>query len=478
MNKKISMILLTFLLVIHSFLGTGVAAVGNVGKVVDQRLTGSKISVSVRSLETGNIVYEKSGDVGIKPASTIKLLTAAAALESLGEDYRFSTQMMMDGQIANGVLNGNIYLRGEGDPTLQNKDFVTFGNTLKRHGIKRINGNIIGDESWFDRERLTPGIAKKEESYYYAAPTSALTLSPNNDYDASTVIVTAKAARAGRVPEIHFEPNASGLRLINRAKTVAKGQRNTLTVRRTYNTNQVVISGNIPLGSSLKEWVTLYNPTLSTLYSFKSSLLTQGIQFEKTSIVNYGPAPTDAKSLGTKRSMPLKELMVPFMKLSNNSIADILVKTMGKEVHGEGTREAGLQVMRSFGNEIGLDTSTSLFEDGSGMSHKNAIPANTQTLLLMTIQQKSWYPSFLNSMPVAGQSNRLTGGTLRHRLGNPLTSNKVIAKTGTIDGVNALSGYIQAKSGKWYTFSVLTQNNSRSMGQSIDDVVAALAREL
>lgn len=469
---------MTFVLVMNSFVGSGSAAVSNVGKAVDQRLSGSKVSVSVRSLETGALVYEKSGDVGIKPASTIKLLTASAALETLGENYRFSTQMMMDGQIVNGVLNGNIYLRGEGDPTLQNKDFVTFGNTLKRHGIKKINGNIIGDESWFDRERLTPGIAKKEESFYYTAPTSALTLSPNNDFDASTVIVTAKATRAGRAPSIHFEPNASGLRLINRARTVSRGQRNTLTIRRTYNTNQVVISGNIPIGSSKKEWVTLYNPTLSTLYSFKSSLQTQGIQFEKSSVVDYGKASPTAQSLGTKQSMTLKQLMVPYMKLSNNSIADILVKTMGKKVYDDGSRLAGIQVMREFGADIGLNMNQLAFEDGSGMSHKNAVSANSQTLLLANIQQKSWYNTLLTSMPIAGQKNRLVGGTLKNRLTNPLTHNKVFAKTGTIDNVNSLAGYVQAKSGKWYTFSILTQNNRRSMVQSIDEVVITIAREL
>lgn len=469
---------MVLLLVMNSFVGSGLAAVSNVSKTVDLRLASSKASVSIRSLETGAVVYEKSGDMGIKPASTIKLLTASAALETLGEDYRFSTQMMMDGEISNGVLNGNIYLRGEGDPTLQNKDFVTFGNTLKRYGIKKINGNIIGDESWFDRERLTPGIAKKEESFYYTAPTSALTLSPNNDFDASTVIVTAKASRIGQAPSIHFEPNASGLRLINRAKTVAKGQRNTLSIRRTYNTNQVVITGNLPVGSSKREWVTLFNPTLSTLYSFKSSLLTQGIQFEKTSVVDYGKASPAAKSLGTKRSMTLKELMTPYMKLSNNSIADILVKTMGKKVYDDGSRIAGLRVMREFGEGIGINMSQLAFEDGSGMSHKNAIPANAQTLLLTNIRQKPWYNTLLTSMPIAGQKNRLVGGTLKNRLINPLTTNKVIAKTGTIDNVNSLAGYIQAKSEKWYAFSILTQNNRYSMVPAIDNIVLTIAREL
>lgn len=478
MNRRLLLYLMTFLLVMSSFVGSGQASVHTIGKAVDQKLSGSNVSVSVRSLDTGDIVYEKSGDIGIKPASTLKLLTASAALETLGEDYYFSTQMLMDGTIVNGVLNGNIYLRGEGDPTLQNKDFVTFGNTLKRYGIKKINGDLIGDESWFDGERLTPGIGKQDESFYYAAPVSALTLSPNNDYDASTVIVTAKGARVGHAPAIHFEPNASGLRLINRAKTVAKGQRNTVSIRRTYNTNQVVISGNMPIGSSKKEWVTLFNPTLSTLYSFKNTLVSQGIQFDKTSTVNYGKASPQAKSLGTKRSMTLKELMVPYMKLSNNSIADILVKTMGQRVHGKGTREAGIQVMRNFGEELGLDLSAVSFEDGSGISHNNKVPANTQTLLLLTIRDKAWYDSLLHSMPIAGQKNRLVGGTLNSRLGHTLTKNKVFAKTGTINNVNALAGYLQASSGNWYTFSILTQDHKGSVSNAIDELVLMLAKEL
>lgn len=441
-------------------------------KTVNQQLWGTNFSMAIRDLQTGSLSYEYYGNNGISPASTLKPLTASTALSVLGEDYFFSTQMLMDGTIHNGTLNGNIYLRGEGDPTLQVKDFITFSNTLKKKGIQRINGNIYGDETWFAGERLSPGISPLDESYYYAAPISALTTSPNLDYDPSTVIFTAKANRVGTAPSISVEPNLSGLRFTNQAKTGAKGSRNTLTIKRQYGTNHVIISGNIPQSSSTREWVTMFNPTLSTLHSFKNTLVAQGIQFGNDSLVTYATVPKHAISLGTKRSQSLKQLMPTFMKLSNNGIADILVKTMGKKVYGVGDWENGIAVIRTYGDSIGLNMDEWQLEDGSGMSHANKITAAEQTLFLVNQPKEAYYPTLLNSLPVGGKTGRLLGGTLSSRYTEAAYRNRVIAKTGTLDGVTALSGYMQAKSGKWYGFSVLVEHSeSKYYARQIDAIV-------
>ncbi|AOV09274.1 D-alanyl-D-alanine carboxypeptidase/D-alanyl-D-alanine-endopeptidase [Sporosarcina ureilytica] len=425
---------------------------------VNQQLAGTKFSMAIRDLHSGNLVYEYNGNNRISPASTLKPLTAAAAMNVLGEDYFFSTQMLMDGTIQNGVLHGNLYLRGEGDPTLQVKDFVTFSNTLKRLGIKQINGNIYGDETWFSGSRLSPGIHPNDETFYYAAPISAITTSPDNDYDVSTVIVTATASKVGSVPSISVHPNLSGLRIINSAKTGSRGSRNTLTIRRKHGTNQVIVSGNLPQGTGKKEWVTMFNPTLSTLHSFKNTLVAQGIQFANGSTVTYAKVPTGAVSLGTKRSLTLKQLMPTFMKLSNNGIADILVKTMGKRVHGTGDWEHGIQVIRTYGQSIGLGMDEWNFEDGSGMSHSNKVNAIQQTLFLVKQPHEAHYATLLNSFPNGGNSNRLVGGTLRNRFTETAYRNRVIAKTGSLNGVTALSGYTRASSGKWYAYSILVEH--------------------
>jgi D-alanyl-D-alanine carboxypeptidase/D-alanyl-D-alanine-endopeptidase (penicillin-binding protein 4) len=459
------------MVIASTFLSIQAEANSELTNTVNRHLHGTNFSMAVRDLHTGELVYEYDGNNGVKPASTLKLLTAATALEILGEDYYFSTQMFMDGKIENGILHGNLYLRGEGDPTLQVKDFVTFSNTLKQKGIKQINGNIYGDETWFTGDRLSPGISAKDESSYYAAPISALTTSPDNDYDVSTVIVTAKASKAGSAPSISVQPNLSGLRLINNAKTVTKGNSNTLRMERKYRTNQIIISGNLPQGSSKKEWITMFNPTLSTLNSFKNTLAAQGITFANDSTVNYAAVPSHAVSLGTKRSQPLKTVMPNFMKLSNNGMADILIKTLGKRVYNTGDWEHGLKAVREYGQSIGLDMNQWNFEDGSGISHSNAVTAIQQTLFLVKQPKGPAYSTFLTSLPIGGQKDRLIGGTLRNRFTETAYRNRVMAKTGSLDGVSSLAGYVHAKSGKWYAFSILVEHNRSSAIPQIDTVV-------
>lgn len=465
------------MIVASLFSFTDAEANSELSKTINQQLSGTNFSIAIRDLQTGNLTYEYYGHKGISPASTMKPFTAATALKVLGEDYFFSTQMLMDGKIENGTLHGHVYLRGEGDPTLRVKDFVTFSNTLKRKGIKRINGNIYGDQTWFTGERLSPGIYPTDESYYYAAPISALTTSPNSDYDASTVIFSARGTRVGSKPSISVEPNLSGLRFTNQARTGPKGSRNTLAIKRNYQTNHVIISGSIPQGSTKREWVTMFNPTLSTLHSFKNTLVKEGIEFQKGSRVTYGTVPKQAVSLGTKRSKPLKQLMPTFMKLSNNSIADILVKTMGKRVQGVGDWENGLTVMRDYGISIGLDMNQWEFEDGSGISHANKINANQKTLFLVNQKKEDHYSILLSSLPVGGQNSRLVGGTLRNRYTEPLYKNRIMAKTGSLDGVTSLAGYMRGTSGTWYAFSVSVEHSKyRSYIRPVDTIVKQAVR--
>src|SRR5690606_12560040 len=163
----------------------------------DTRLKGVTHSVTVQNAATGEVVYEKNPNQLVTPASTLKTLTAAAALETLGENHRFTTQVLTNGSVSKGTLYGNLYLRGQGDPTLLKKDFDAFASTLSKRGVKRLSGHVIGDDTWYDADRLSPGISKEDESYYYAAQISALSLSPNTDYDTGSVIVHAKASSQG-----------------------------------------------------------------------------------------------------------------------------------------------------------------------------------------------------------------------------------------------------------------------------------------
>lgn len=472
MKNRILAYIIVFTLILSNFMFLQPAsAATSLDQTVKTQLGSSNIGVSLRSLTTGNVLYEKNGDIGRKPASTMKLLTSSAALDALGPNYRFETKLYIDGKVQNNILYGDVYIKGEGDPTLNKNNFLTFATMLKRNGIRKITGNIYGDDTAFSGSQLTPGIAIEDESYYYAARTSALTMSPNSDYDAGTMIVNVKPTKVGRAPLITAEPNTSGMRIQNRAKTVSKGYRNTINIVRRYNTNQIIITGNIPVGSSAKEWVTLFDPTINTLHAIKLTLAGTGLKFATTTAVKRKVVPQNAKLIYTKQSIPLKTLMKPFVKLSNNSIADILVKTMGREVYGKGHINEGLKVLNDYGTSIRLNMDKWSFEDGSGMSHENRVTPNEFTSLLFNVRNEPNYRELYSNLPIAGNRDRLIGGTLRNRFTTSSLKNRVVAKTGTLDGVYTLAGYVTAKSGRTYAFAIMTQNQTSNKVGEIDNVV-------
>lgn len=450
---------------------------GSAGSIMaDSRLAGSVHSVSIQNAATGTKVFGKNPDQAVTPASTLKILTAAAALETLGKNHRFKTEVLTNGQVSSGTLYGNLYLKGKGDPTLLEKDLDAFASVLAKRGVKRISGHLIGDDTWFDADRLSPGISKEDESYYYAAQISALTLSPNTDYDAGSVIVHAKASTLGKPAAVSLAPATSIFQFINKSKTTAKGTRNTLKIERQYGTKKVYITGNAPIGNAgTKEWIAVSNPTAYALDVFKRSLKEKGITFVSTSRTVSGKAPSNARVLLAKQSMTLEQLMIPFLKLSNNTHAEILAKEMGKVKYGDGSWKSGIRVMREYGASVGLDMAKWKFEDASGMSHANKTTAAELNKLLLHVRSEPWYSSLLKGMPVSGASERMVGGSLRKRLAGTGVKGNVLAKTGSLDRVSALSGYAKTRDGEWLVFTMLTQNTRTSTIPVIDRLASSIA---
>lgn len=446
----------------------------------DERLAGALTGVSVRNAENGELIYAHNGDIRLHPASNQKILTGAAALATLGGDYRFTTEILTDGKVKGKVLQGNLYIRGKGDPTLLKKDLDAFAKELKAKGIEKINGDIIGDDSWYDDVRLSTDLNWDDESNYTGAQVSALTLSPNEDYDMGTVIVeVTPGKKAGEKVQVSVTPANDYVNIVTEATTVAKGESKSISISRKHGTNDIVIKGKIPLeGSSSRSWVSVWEPTRYVLDVFAKSLQEQGIKQIGKNEVKPGVTVENAELLTSKESMPLKELFLPFMKLSNNGHAEMIVKAMGKEIHGEGSWAMGLDVVESQLASFGLDTESILLRDGSGMSHKNLIPADQLTKLLYEIQDEPWFPEFETSLPVAGESDRLVGGTLRNRLNGENTKGNVKAKTGSLTGANTLSGYVTTKSGEKLTFSIMMNNYiSGSMTEIQDRIVETLAKQ-
>nr|WP_318010816.1 D-alanyl-D-alanine carboxypeptidase/D-alanyl-D-alanine-endopeptidase [Bacillus sp. RAR_GA_16] len=192
--------------------------------------------------------------------------------------------------------------------------------------------------------------------------------------------------------------------------------------------------------SRKREWIAVWNPAEYALSLMKQSLKEEGIQFKGDMLLQ--KTPDDASLLIEKKSMPLSELLIPFMKLSNNGHAELLVKEMGKVKKKEGSWEAGLEVMNDFLEEVGLDSEEMRLRDGSGISHVSLIKPNQLSDYLYRIQTKNWFEEFHYSLPIAGDADRFEGGTLRYRMRDTAAEQVVHAKTGSLTGVSSLSGYV------------------------------------
>lgn len=440
----------------------------------DRRLQGALAGVSVRHAETGELLYSHLGDLRLHPASSMKILTAVSALEKLGADYRFSTELWTDGEAEGRVLTGNLYLVGKGDPTLMKEDLDQFAKQLLELGIERIDGHLIGDDSWYDDVRLSRDLNWNDEPYYTGTQISALTLSPNDDYDAGTVIVeVSPGSAAGEPAQVALKPVNEYVTVVNHAVTVDRKGKRKLTVEREHGTNRIIVEGTIPLGSSpVRSLASVWEPTGYAIDVFYQSLREHGIEFAPWSERLTGTKPEESTLLMSKQSIPLSELIIPFMKLSNNGHGEILTKELGRVIYGEGSWDKGLQVIQETLGEFGVDTSTIMLRDGSGMSHKTMIPADQLSWLLYAVQRRDWYPIFERSLPVAGSPDRMVGGTLRYRMNGTAAQGNVLAKTGSLTSVSSLSGYVTTPSGDRLVFSIMINNYLASTVKPIEDAIA------
>ena len=419
--------------------------------------TGASIGVLIKSLDRPAdqaILYSHDADKLFTPASNTKILTVLTALLRLGGEFRYQTEVACTGDLReNGVLKGDLYIKGYGDPTLHTgepfqvhagvslSDIVA---SIRQKNIREINGNIVVDASYFDDQRLGDGWAWDYESEYYSAQTSALSVNRG---------VVQVHYRPGVAPgdrvEVSLTPKTSYVQLRVDAKTVPAGEPNTLQIGRQRGTNEICVSGNLPVAEEGSHFVTVDDPALLVGTLLKELLEEAGVVLSAACQVQQGIVPDQSDQIALCESAPLKEIVKHLNKTSDNHYAEMLLKTMGAILKGEGSAQAGIQVVRETLQELGVDSRYEL-RDGSGLSPYNLVSPRQVLTVLEAMMDTSEYENLLHSFPIIG-----VDGTLESRLKDHPLCGQVKAKTGSLVSVSSLSGYATLPSGERVVFSIL-----------------------
>ncbi|MGQ0837449.1 D-alanyl-D-alanine carboxypeptidase/D-alanyl-D-alanine endopeptidase [Actinokineospora sp.] len=444
--------------------------------VNDPSVAGADVGLVVRHADTGAVVFSSGSGKRGQPASNGKLISSAAILDTIGPDYRFGTSVLATGRARGGVLAGDLYLRGTGDPTMLAADYDALAAKVAAGGIKLVRGKLLADDTWFDAVRLGTGWAWDDEPYYYNGQISALTVSPDTDYDAGSIIVKVAPGAAGARATVTTEPPTGYVTIDSTAVTGQPGSASTVSVERQHGTNVISVRGAIPAGGAVEsEWSTVWEPTGLVRSLFADALTRHGVRVIGGTGV--GATPANAESLGEHTSMPLARLLVPFLKLSNNMHAEILVKTAGRVAYGEGSWRAGVRAISAKLGGLGVDPAALSLVDGSGLSRMDQVAPDQVAALLIAAKTKPWFQTWYDALPVAGVPDRLVGGTLRNRMRDTAATGNVHAKTGSLTGVSALSGYVRTADGVPLVFSMISNNTLRSARPLEDAVAVRLASD-
>lgn len=415
--------------------------------------------VEVKSLDTGRMLYGRNPHTLLMPASNMKILTLSAAAETLGWDYRFKTLLETAAPIEHGVLEGDLIVRGGGDPSINARGgraaavFNDWAIALQGAGINSIDGAIIGDDNAFDDAWLGAGWAWDYLQYGYAAPIGAL------EYNEDNARLTVRPGTRVGDPVFLDLSHGSGLRLLNRGTTIGAGGPNTIDFERHINDNTLEITGSLALDAEpLERDVAVVNPTVYFAQALKNALVAHGISVQGEALdaddLFNVPPPSARRVLVESESPPLRDIATTMMKVSQNLYAETLFKALATGSGGLGTAQGGRTVERTVLGSWGIPDTTYVQLDGSGLSRYDYVTADLiVTILEHMFRDPAQHDAFLATLPIAGQD-----GTMASRLKHTRAEGNALAKTGSISNVRTVSGYVKTRDGETLAFSILANN--------------------
>ncbi|MEO6136915.1 MAG: D-alanyl-D-alanine carboxypeptidase/D-alanyl-D-alanine-endopeptidase [Ginsengibacter sp.] len=410
----------------------------------DENFKHATISLYVIDNATGKSIKEENIQTGLAPASTQKIITAAAAYALLGKNFTYKTSLAYTGKIENGILNGNIFIKGSGDPTLgswrysrttEEKIIAKFQKAIQQLGIKEITGHVIADESLFNDEVTPDGWIWQDIGSYYGAGATAL-IWRENQYDLflkSGKSIGSEVSIADTKPEF-----VDGLNLKSLATSASKGSGDNAYIYHPLNTSFGNVRGTIPIDEKrFKISGAMPHPARQLAITLEAAL--KNSTPEK--IAETYPIETEnispSKDFYSYSSPSLDSISYWFLNKSINLYGEALLKTLGSQLDKSGSTKSGLKVIKDFWKEQGFDSYSLNMTDGSGLSPGNRVTTSSLVNVLLYAKKQKWFASYYDGFPVI---------------------NGIKMKSGSINGVLSYTGFIKSKSGEEYTFAFIVNN--------------------
>ena len=434
--------------------------------------------IDVVRLRDGKVLYTRDADRLYLPASNLKLFTTAAALEKLGPDFVFRTTVEAESAPdAEGRVQ-DLFLVGRGDPNLGNRAmpglmptvgedpaeaiFQKLAEQVAAHGVREVTGNLVADDSYFLFEPYSHGWEEEDLQWGYGAPVTALAFNDN-----ALLLRVRPAAKVGERAEVRLEPIADYYQLNNRLETIPAGSRKQIYAQRMPGSMQLDVWGEIPLDAGEdQDSVSIADPPQLMGELLHRALEARGVavrgrvevrhptRLEAATATDPFPKAPPRAVLAEHLSHPLAEDIKIINKVSHNLHVEMLLRTLGHEVKNYGSLTVGLEVLQEFAAQVGVEPGAVNFADGSGLSRQDLVAPRAIVKLLEYMAASPRFQVFLDSLPVAGED-----GTLADRFTGPPARGRIHAKTGAMEHVNALSGYMDLPSGERLAFSILGNNH-------------------
>lgn len=430
----------------------------------DSQMRYALTSLIVINNNTGKVVFATNNNVGLAPASSQKVITSITAFELLGKEYRYKTAVTYDGTISSGVLNGNIYVDGSGDPTLGSDRFSSTNakiflkkvtDALKQNNVQQVNGFIYIDQSKFSYQPTPGGWIWDDIGNYYGAGHYGINWR-ENQYD---LVLKPGSSEGDDVSIIRTEPTLQSSSLTSLLTTGKKGSGDNAYIYLPPYSASGYVTGTVPAGSiNFTISGAFPNPALQLQAELITALKTAGVvgnyQFKLlTQSGNAARSKAKKTELFTHYSPTLDSMTTWFLNKSINLYGEALIKTIAAEKNGFGETTLGLTTLFEFWNKLGIDSNAIRMMDGSGLSPQNRVTTQSFVTMLEYARGRPWFNFFYNALPLY---------------------NGIKMKSGTIGGTKSFTGYAKSKDGAAYTFAFIINNYTGKPAQIVSKMYRVL----